>query len=241
MKSKGVNITRKGDVTRVCLSRPEKRNALDATAVEVMLQTVEAAASDGTRLLVFCGEGENFSAGFDMSDADVAGDGELLLRFVRMEQLLQSIFHAPFETLALAHGRNFGAGVDLVRACSRGYAALGTTFRMPGLKFGVVLGTRRLCHRIGADAARSLLLESATFDVETVCALRFIHGIAARDAWQGPVERTAAAARNLSEEADGALRNATTPETRNEDLADLVRSAARPGLSGRLREYRNRQ
>src|SRR3546814_4977267 len=91
-------------------------------------------------------------------------EGDLVLRLIRIETLLQTVWHLPFPTLALARGRVFGAGADLFCACSRRVAEPGTSFRMPGLGFGIVLGTRRLMARVGADAARSIQNETRTFD-----------------------------------------------------------------------------
>jgi len=66
-----------------------------------------------------------------------------VLRFVRIEMLLQAVATSPARTVALAHGKVFGAGADLFACCHHRIAAAGTTFRMPGLKFGLMLGTRR--------------------------------------------------------------------------------------------------
>src|SRR3546814_5225542 len=87
--------------------------------------------------------GKNFSAGFDFTGYEDQTDGDLLLRMVRIETLLQRVAGSPSLTVALAHGRNFGAGVDLFAACKLRYCSPATSFRMPGLKFGLVLGTRR--------------------------------------------------------------------------------------------------
>ena len=130
-----------GHVTRLTLNRAAKANALSASLVEALINAVEYAQTDGTRLLIFEGNGSHFCAGFDFSGYDEATEGELVLRFVRIEHLLQCVHHAPFATLALAHGKIFGAGADLVCACSTRIAAPGTTFRLPGLRFGLVLGT----------------------------------------------------------------------------------------------------
>ncbi|MCX7135091.1 MAG: enoyl-CoA hydratase/isomerase family protein [Proteobacteria bacterium] len=153
-----------GHVTRLTLNRPTKANALSASLVEALINAVEYAGTDGTRLLILDGNGNHFCAGFDFTGYAEASEGDLVLRFVRIEHLLQRIYHAPYATLALAHGKIFGAGADIVCACSSRVAAPGTTFRMPGLRFGLVLGTRRLAHRIGADAARDVLATSRTFD-----------------------------------------------------------------------------
>jgi len=112
-------VERTGAVSTLTLNRADKANALNAALVDELTAAVDAAHRDGTRLLILKGNGRNFCAGFDFGDYERASDGELLLRFVRIELLLQVLYHAPYATLALAHGKNFGAGVDLILACSK--------------------------------------------------------------------------------------------------------------------------
>lgn len=225
-------------VATLTLNRPDKANALDANLVDALCAAVEAAHHDGTRLLVLKGAGRHFCAGFDFSGFEDASEGDLLLRFARIETLLQSLYHAPFATLALAQGKSFGAGVDLVLACGGRIAAPDAAFRMPGLRFGLQLGTRRLAARIGGDAARALLASSKTFDAQEALRIGFLREIAAPPAWQACVERAAAEAQQLSPAAAARLHAATVSDTRAADLADLVRSAIEPGLKQRIRDYR---
>lgn len=225
-------------VTTLTLNRPDKANALSAALVDALAAAVAAAHHDGTRLLVLKGNGRNFCAGFDFGGFETATEGDLLLRFARIETMLQAVYHAPFATLALAQGKSFGAGADLVLACGSRVAAPDAEFRMPGLKFGLQLGTRRLAARIGGDAARALLAASKTFGAEEGVRLGFLHGIAAAEAWLGLIERAAAEAQQLSPAAAARLYTASVSDSRAADLADLVRSAIEPGLKERIREYR---
>src|SRR6185369_12382226 len=73
---------RDGPLTELVLNRPDKANALNAELIEAMLEAVEAAASDGTRLLVLRGEGKVFCGGFDFSGLDSQSEGDLVLRFI---------------------------------------------------------------------------------------------------------------------------------------------------------------
>jgi enoyl-CoA hydratase/carnithine racemase len=228
---------RRGTTLELTLNRPGKMNAFSPALVEALLAAVGAAYADGTRLIVLRGNGKCFSAGFDMADVERQSEGDLLLRFVRIEQLLQAVHHAPFETLALAHGRNFGAGVDLIGACSRRVATAEATFRMPGLKFGIVLGTRRFALQVGGDAAREVLAESKTFGAEEGRRIGFLTGIGETADWPATIERMATAAAALAPEAHARLVAATRTDTRDADLAELVRSAAAPGLKARIAEY----
>lgn len=234
-----IAVDRTGDVTRVMLNRPDKANALNPDMTEALLDAVSAAAGDGTRLLVLDAAGRHFCAGFDLGDLDEVGDGDLLLRFVRIETLLQALHHLPFPTLALAHGRAMGAGADLFCACDRRVAAPNTAFRMPGLAFGIVLGTRRLAARIGAGAARSIQNETRAFDAEEALGLGFATGLAGQEEWPALIEQAIDAATTLAPDATAALFHATVADTRAADMTDLVASASRPGLTARIQAYRD--
>lgn len=225
-------------VTRLTLNRAQKANSLSTSLVEALLDAVEYAATDGTRLLILDGTGAHFCAGFDFTDVQAQSEGDLVLRFIRIETLLQALYHAPFETLALAQGRVFGAGADLVACCSLRIATPDTTFRMPGLRFGVVLGTRRLVHRIGADRAREILSTSRTFGSEEALACGFLTGIAPQTGWPAVIAEAQGSAQALAPAPAAALRRRTVTDSRAEDMMELARSVSTPGLKERIRRYR---
>ena len=227
-----------GRATILTLNRPAKANALSASLVESLMSAVDTALRDSTRLLVLEGNGKHFCAGFDFTDYEKQSEGDLLLRFVRIEALLQRLFHAPIETLVLTQGRNFGAGADLVAACQHRIATPESTFRMPGLRFGLVLGTRRLAHRVGDGAARELLAETKTFDADEALRLGFLTRLESPANWPEIIADLAQRAQVLSGGAAAALHQATTPDTRALDMAALAESASTPGLRERIRQFR---
>jgi len=229
---------RSGTTLTLTLNRPEKLNALSAPLVEALTEQVKAAEVSGIRLLVLKGNGRNFSAGFDFTDYEAQSEGDLLLRFVRIELLLQALRHARYETMALAHGRNFGAGVDLICCCDHRIVAPSSTFRMPGVSFGLLLGTRRYAEAVGSTRARQILAEAVTFDADEALADGFATAQRPIDQWPAEIASTGNRIAALSDEAKAALRRATSHDTRSEDLADLVISAARPGLKLRIQAFR---
>ena len=178
-----VIITHHNRVTTCTLNRPDKLNALNADLVEGLLQAMENAAAKNSQLVVFRGTGRAFCAGFDLSDLAAMSDADLLYRFVRIETLLQAIYTAPMPTLALVQGRCFGAGADIVAACSQRIASPDSSFRMPGLQFGIVLGTRRLATLIGSDAARDILQTSRVFDADHAHVCGFLTAVVKQDDW----------------------------------------------------------
>lgn len=228
-----------GNVVTLILNRLEKMNALSASLVDALIEAIDAAEKRDTTLLVLRGEGRNFSAGFDFGGFEDQSEGDLVLRFTRIEQLLQKLYHAPFDTLALAHGKNFGAGVDIICSCARRVATQSATFQMPGLKFGLVLGTRRYAARVGNSQARRVLQEGIAFDNAEALKSGFLTGAAEQGEWAAEIATATHAANALSADARTRLFAATTPDTRDADLAELVRSAALPGLKDRIRIYRS--
>ncbi len=237
MSESDLRIERDGATFTFVLDRAHKRNALCAPLVEALIRGIEEAHREGAQLIVFRGEGASFSAGFDFGDIDEVGDGELLRRFVRVEMLFQAIARSPCLTLALTHGRNFGAGVDLAAVCRWRIAAPGATFRMPGLKFGIVLGTRRFAGIVGGETARAILEVARSFDAQEAREIGFVTRIADIESWPEIVAEAQGAARALPDDARASLYGATGDRDDDRDLALLVRSAATPGLGERIRTY----
>jgi enoyl-CoA hydratase/carnithine racemase len=225
-------------VLRFTLARPSRSNALSEGLVEALLGALDEAERAEARLVVFQGEGRNFCSGFDLGDLDTQKDADLVYKLLRIECLLQRVAHAPFVTLALAQGRAIGAGADLFCACSERIAAPDATFRMPGWRFGIALGTRRLTARVGTDAARALLLESRGFTAEEALANGFATAVAAEADWPAAIRQSALKAANLDWQSNRRLLHLTMQDTRAADMAALVETSTRPGLKERIIRYR---
>jgi len=238
MSTPPLGVERSGATTRLTLNRPDKANALDTALVEALLDALQAAFASDTRLLVLAGAGRNFCAGFDFGGFEEAGEAELVVRFVRIELVLQALWHAPIPTVALVHGGAFGAGADIVCACERRIATPDARFRMPGFRFGIALGTRRLAARIGAASARRVLGASSVFDAPEALALGFVDTVAAPEAWPDQLAAIERDATRLAPEARATLNRLTVHDTADADLAALVRSASAPGLKERIRAFR---
>ncbi|TRM52986.1 enoyl-CoA hydratase/isomerase family protein [Achromobacter sp. LC458] len=232
-----LRIDKQGARHVLTLTRAEKMNALSAELVDALIAALDEAEAQGAKLIVIKGEGKNFSAGFDFGDWQTQSEGDLLLRFVRIETLLQRLAASPCLTVALAHGRNFGAGVDLFGACKWRISAPDATFRMPGLKFGLVLGTRRFAALVGAERARTVLEQAATFNAEEALRDGFATRLAVAQEWADIEQQAAETAVALTDASRIQLYAALSQETPDADLARLVRSAAAPGLKDRVAAY----
>ena len=224
----------------IVMNRPGKLNALSAELVDALSDAFDEAAATGVPLVALRGEGRCLSAGFDMTGVEQQSEGDLLLRFVRIELLLQRIAALPCLTVAFAQGRNFGAGVDLFAVCKVRVATPDATFRMPGLKFGLVLGTRRFAEIVGKENARRMLETSATFDTTEAARIGFVEHVADVAQWPDVMAAAGMRASALPPKARGLLHEALSDGKQDIDLAALVRSAAEAGIGKRIAEYLER-
>ena len=239
------------------LNRPQRGNALSSELVEAALDAVQSACRDqSVHTLMFSGAGRHFCTGFDLDGLESQSDGDLLLRFARIEALLDAVWRAPVRTVAIAQGRTWGAGADLFAACDLRIAVAGASFRFPGAGFGIVLGTRRLAERVGTERARAWVSEGATIEAGQAlgCGLasRLIDPPQSGDDWRrqacGPapaIDRDTLAMIRAASRSTGGPGGDMLADA---DLAALVRSATRsnttgkaePGLKERIAAYRDR-
>jgi len=229
--------TREDDVLLLTLNRGSKANSLTPTLVEDLITALDQ--PDNVRMAVIRGEGKHFCAGFDLSDISELSDGDLLWRFVRIELLLQKIYHSPFPIVALGHGQIVGAGADLFAACWHRVAAPCAKLKMPGWNFELALGTGRLAALIGQDAARDMLIDTRSISAERAREIGLASDLIGKEGWEDLVTTLGARARTLPTEATTNMLALTGSKNAELDLAALVRSAARPGLKARVEKYRN--
>lgn len=230
-------IEQQGAIKRLTLNRPDKRNALSLELADALLQAIEQAAADGTRLLVLQGSGAGFCAGFDFSGLDGASAGDLLLQFVRIEQALQALAHAPMDTLALAHGAAIGAGADLLAACRHRIGAGDTVARFPGARFGLILGTRRLAQCVGADAAQALVGAGDKTGAARLREIGLLTEVLEPAQWPERTQLLLAQVSAVPAATRAQVLRALRPDTRAQDMADLVASASVPDIRQRIAAY----
>jgi len=233
-----VAVEADGAVRTIRLARPDRGNALGPEMVAAIDAALDAALDGGARLVVLRGEGRHFCTGFDLSDLDALDDGEIALRAIRIEILLQRIHGLPVSTLAIAGGRVFGAGADLFAVCGHRVALAGASFAFPGPAFGLVLGTGRLAGLVGEGAARRVLLAGATIEAEAALAMGLATQVVEPDGVAAAIDAGRNAATRLDAPTVAALHGRTRRADDAGDLAALARSVARPGLKDRILAYR---
>lgn len=232
-------VERRQGIKTLTLDSPGTANSLTAAEVEALLGEVRESAADATETLVFTAQGANFCSGFDLSGLDQVRDGDLLLRFVRIELLLQAVYLAPFDTVACAKGATYGAGADLFATCRSRLADPGARFLMPGLQFGVALGTRRFAAAVGETAAYELLASGRPYAADHAQRIGLATEVIPEALWGERIAQRHQA-RAVKGEALAVLSMLTRGETCAQDMLALVESASRPGLAERMRRHQLR-
>lgn len=231
-------VEREGALLTLTLDRPKAANALAPELVEQMI----AAFSDLTdvRLCVIRANGRHFCSGFDLSDLEDLSDGDLLWRFLRIEHLLQCVQHASVPVLALAQGQVVGAGADLFAACWQRVASSDAKFRMPGWNFELALGTRRITQLLGRQNASELLIDSQQLTATRAAQLGLVTQLAEQSDWKPIINEQLTSVEKLPAFSSARILELSQVDTREADIAAIVKTAGRPGLQERVLTYRNR-
>ncbi|MCW2623073.1 MAG: hypothetical protein JWL64_2675 [Frankiales bacterium] len=176
-----VLLEREGDLLRLRLNRPQRRNAIDRHTREGLLEGLAVAQADPDLLVELSGVGPSFSAGGDLDEFGTLADPASghLLRTTRSAALVVDSLRD--RVTARVHGPCAGAGVELPAFAGRVVAAPGTTFLLPELRLGLVPGaggTVSLPRRIGRWRTAWLVLDGTPLDAVTARAWGLVDEIA---------------------------------------------------------------
>jgi methylglutaconyl-CoA hydratase len=176
----GLRIDRDGDILRVTLARPERRNAFDAALIA---ELSEAFANVGdARAVVLAGEGESFCAGADIewqrSSIDLSYD-ENVEDAMRLHRMCEEIDHCPAPVVARVHGYALGGGSGLVACADIAIAAPDAVFGFAEVKLGIIPAVISpfVLPKIGAHARR-YFLTGERFDAHTAVRIGLVHEVA---------------------------------------------------------------
>jgi len=151
-------------VAAITLDRPEKLNSFTSAMLHDFLAAVrEAEADDDVRAVLLTGEGRAFSAGQDLSDPAVSGDGADLgaLLAERYNPIILALRTIPKPVVVAVNGTAAGAGANVALAGDVVLASRSAKFIQAFSKIGLMPdsgGTWTLPQLVGHARALGLSL-----------------------------------------------------------------------------------
>src|SRR2546430_15138053 len=164
-----LRLDRDGQVRRVTLSRPERRNAFDSALIAELTETF--ADVGDARAVVLAGEGESFCAGADVEWQRAAIDlsfDENVEDAMRLYRMCDAIDRCPAPVVARVQGYALGGGSGLTACADVAIAARDAVFGFSEGKLGLVPAVISpfVLPKIGAHARR-YFLTGERFDADT--------------------------------------------------------------------------
>jgi (methylthio)acryloyl-CoA hydratase len=166
--SERVILRQWGQVTLIQLSRPEKRNAIDAKMLDAIKLAFSALPTE-TRAVVLHGAGEHFCAGADLGLL-AEGTGADAVRVSRsFHEAFDRVEHGPVPVIAALHGAVIGGGLELAAATHIRVAERNTYFALPEGMRGIFVGgggAVRIPRLIGTSRMIDMMLTGRTYNAE---------------------------------------------------------------------------
>lgn len=175
-----VRVSVEGEIARLVLNRPEKRNAVN----DAMLAELAAffdAIPQGVKVILLRGEGGHFSSGLDLSE-QVEREPEQVMRHSRnWHRLMDQIQFSGIPVVALLNGAVMGGGLEIATAAHVRVAEPSAMFRLPEGKRGIFVGggaTVRVGRILGPDRMTEMMLTGRAYNGEEGCRLGLAHHLA---------------------------------------------------------------
>ena len=166
--SERVQLSIDKQVATVRMSRPEKRNALDADMFDGLIRMGERIIADkSVRAVVLHGEGKAFCAGLDF--ASFMGSPDLMQKLLsrgdkspaNMAQRAGWIWQeVQVPVIAAIHGFAFGGGLQIALGADLRYATADAQFSVMEIKWGLIPDmsiTQTLPALVPLDVAKELM------------------------------------------------------------------------------------
>jgi enoyl-CoA hydratase/carnithine racemase len=192
-----------GSILRIQLNRPAKKNALTSSMYNTMAELLDDAAKDDrTRVVLWHGAGDSFTAGNDLDDFMKNPPGPGGSPQVRLNEALMNF---PKPLVAAVHGAAIGSGTTMLTYCDFVVAGESARFQVPFVNLGLVpeFGSSLLLPlRLGYIRAADLILLGQPFDASQAAALGLVTWVVLDQAVLATANEVA---QRLTEKPTGAL------------------------------------
>lgn len=179
-----VLIDRLGHITRVTLNRPRAINALTLEMVEIMIQALEHAATDGSRAVVITGAGDRGLCGGGDIKAMAQDGAQHAHEFIEREYVLDLMTQElAIPVIGFMDGITMGGGIGLTGHAAHRIVTETSRLAMPETRIGIVpdVGGHLLLANAPGHLGEYLAVSSGQMDAGDAIALGFADVFVPRD------------------------------------------------------------
>jgi len=192
-----VNFQRDDRLGEIVIDNPPQ-NLSGGGLLTDLRDSVNAAAASDVRAVLLRAEGDDFSAGADVSIFSDISKAEAVKLAATVVGLIGAIENLRVPTVALINGQCYAGALEVCLACDLIWAAEGSQIgQIEAIAGGIPYagGTQRLASRIGAGRAAEMVFTAAIFPPETLASWGVVNRVTHADRL---VEEGRAFAQNLS-------------------------------------------
>jgi len=190
-------------VTRLTISNPECRNALDHEILDAVAEVLpQLNRGIENRCVLVTGAPPLFSAGYDIAgipDQSFERDAEALVAHP-FHAAMEAIAKHPWPTVAAINGHCLGGGLELAITCDLRICAAGAKLGMPPAKLGLIYGhtgLRKFLDVVGLARTKELFLTGRNLDAARADEIGLVNEVVdAEELEEQSVELAAAIAAN---------------------------------------------
>jgi enoyl-CoA hydratase/carnithine racemase len=190
-------------VTRLTISNPDRRNALDHEILDAIAETIpQLDHGIENRCVLITGAPPLFSAGYDIAgipEESFERDAEALVAHP-FHAAMEAIAKHPWPTVAAINGHCLGGGLELAITCDLRICAAGAKLGMPPAKLGLIYGhtgLRKFLDVVGLARTKELFLTGRNLEAARADAIGLVNEVVAdEELEQEAVALAAAVAEN---------------------------------------------
>ncbi|MGH7827193.1 MAG: p-hydroxycinnamoyl CoA hydratase/lyase [Candidatus Binatia bacterium] len=174
-------VDRKDGVVTVTLNRPKKKNAMNPTLHNEMVELLTELRFDkDLRVLVITGAGDSFSAGEDLKEFFYEQTDRMQFERIldkALEWRVRILRAFPVPTVAMINGWCFGGAFSIVSGCDIAIAADEAVFGLSEVNFGHFPGgpvSKQISQLLRVRDAIYYILTGDTFDGKRAAEIGFV-------------------------------------------------------------------
>jgi enoyl-CoA hydratase/carnithine racemase len=212
-------------VTRLTISNPERRNALDHEILDAIAEVLpQLHRGIENRCVLITGAPPLFSAGYDIAgipEQSFERDAEALVAHP-FHAAMEAIAKHPWPTVAAINGHCLGGGLELAITCDLRICAAGAKLGMPPAKLGLIYGhtgLRKFLDVVGPARTKELFLTGRNLDAARADQIGLVNEVVADEELEGAAVALAAA---IAENAPLSMRGNKQAINLLNDVAELT-------------------